>query len=438
MPIRTLHSTEKDDTKDDTAAIQEKAVGKGRCGRALAQLPLRIRLAVSERAWVRAALPALFVALVLSAGAAVYYVRWGFADAHWHGQQGVPAMLAFNDLGHQFASRVGYSAEAVAPIGYDGQYYYYLARNPSVMTHCVHNLRHCPIDASPLREERILYPATARVVALGNPDWLHISLFLVNFAAILLTVVLVGKLCVEAGASRWLGAAVGLFCGEMLGLLRDLADPYAAMWLVLAVYFLRKNRPYWCAAAAGAAMLTREQFVVVLPLLLLPCLAQRHWRTLAVSLVLALAPFAAWQVAIRAIFGRWGFTGTVATTHGVTYPFHGLLQYADGPEFGVTVAFVAVPLLMTLVVSLVWLRRHGVRALLADPVPLVALVYSLLLTLTAYAEWEGMWNSARLVTPAVALGVLIACQIAPRFRHSYVTVLSVTAIAPLLMLPALF
>lgn len=434
MSIRTSHPTE----KDDTATSQETAVGKGRSEIALAWLPLRIRVTLSENAWVRAALPALIVALVLSAGAAVYYVRWGFAAAQWHGQRGVPVMLAFNDLGGQFANRVGYAAEAVAPIGYDGQFYYYLARNPSVMTHCIYDLRQCPIDANPLREERILYPATARVVALGNPDWLHMSLFLINFAAILVTIVLVGKLCVEAGASRWLGAAVGLFCGEMLGLLRDLADPYAAMWLVLSVYFLRRNRPYWCAAAAGAAMLTREQFVVVLPLLFLPWLAQRRWRTLALALVIALAPFAAWQVAIRAIFGRWGFTGTVATTHGLTYPFHGLLQYADGPEFGITVAFVAIPLLLTLVVSLAWLHRNGLRALLADPVPLVALVYSLLLTLTSYAEWEGMWNSARLVTPAVALGVLIACQVAPRLRQSYVTVLSVTAIAPLLMLPALF
>ncbi len=399
----------------------------------------RLRPPTTSVATLRAALPALAVALVLLAGACVYYVRWGFADAQWHGRhQAVPPLLAFNDIGLRFAPRFGDAAEAVAPIGYDGQYFYYIARRPQVMLNCIHTLDHCPIDANPLREERILYPATASVIALGNPDWLHLSLFLVNFAAILVTVVVVGKLCVDAGASRWLGVAVGMFCGEMLGLVRDLADPYAAMWMVVAVYALRKNRPLWCAAAAAAAMLAREQFVVVLPLLFLPLLAQQRWRTLAAALGIALAPFAAWQIALRAIFGRWAFMGTVATTHGVTYPFHGLLEYAHGPEFGITLAFVAVPLLFTLVIAVAWLHRYGLRAVLVDPVPVVAVVYSILLTLTSYAEWEGMWNSARLVTPAIALGVLLACQLAPRLRRSYAAVLAVTALAPLVMLPALF
>jgi len=122
----------------------------------------------------------------------------------------------------------------------------------------------------------------------------------------------------------------------------------------------------------------------------------------------------------------------------VTYPFRGLWQYHNGPEFGVEIAFVAVPLLFTIVLSLAWLRRHGVRALLTDPVPLVALVYSLLLTLTAYSEWAGMFNSARLVTPAAGLSLLTACEFAPRLRRSYAAVLGITALAPLLMLPALY
>lgn len=429
-------------TEKDNAAKQDMALGLSGRLRVSARHPIadRFRLAPwSPAAMLRAALPALAVALVLLAGASVYYVRWGFANASWQGkQQAVPPLLAFNDIGRAFASRVGDAAEAVAPIGYDGQFFYFIARDPGIMQHCARTLRGCPIDANPLREERILYPATARVVALGNSDWLHLSLFLVNLVAILVTVVILGKLCVEAGGSRWLGAAVGMFCGEMLGLLRDLADPYAVMWMVVAIYLLRKNRPLWCAAAVAAAVLAREQFVVVLPLLFLPLLAQRRWRTLVAALGIALVPFAAWQMVLRLIFDRWAFMGTVATTHGVTYPFHGLLEYAGGPEFGVTVAFVAIPLLFTLAVTFVWLRRFGLAAVLADPIPLVALVYSILLTLTAYAEWEGMWNSARLVTPAAALGVLLVCQLAPGLRRSYSGVLAITALAPLFMLPALF
>lgn len=383
--------------------------------------------------------PALVVAVALLAGAAVYYVRWGFNDIQWHGRrQAVPIWLAFNDIGTIMSSRIGDTAEAVPFSGYDGQFYYYIARDPGIMAVCAHSQKHCPIDANPLREERILYPMTARVAALGNPAWLHVSLFLVNFAAILITVVLLAMLCVEAGASRWLAAAAGLFCGELLGLVRDLTDPYGAMWVVLAVYFLRKNRPLWCAAAAGAAILTREQFVLVLPLLALPWIAQRRWRTVALAALIGLGPFVAWQLTLFRIFHRWAVKSSFATTHGVTYPFHGLWEYHTGPEFGLTVAFVALPLLLTIILSLIWLRRNGARALLADPVPLFVLVYAVLLTLTGYSEWAGMFNAARLMTPAAALGLLVACRLAPRLRWSYAAALSVTALAPLLMFPALF
>jgi hypothetical protein len=393
---------------------------------------------ISQRDVVRMILPVLAVAWVLMLAAGVYYVRWGFArGASWQGRPArVPIFLAFNDIGRFFSVHGGDPSLAVAVYGYDGQFFYYMARDPGVILKCAQEP--CPIDASPLREERILYPMAARVLALGNPQWIHATLFLLNFAAILVTVVIVAKLCIDAGASPWLGAAVGIFCGEMLGLLRDLADPFAAMWFALAIYFLRKDRPYWCAVMVAAAMLAREQMVLILPLLWLPWLARHRWRTVVATGIIAFAPFAAWQVTLRLIFGKWGLSASTQTTHGIGFPFHGLWEYRHGPEFGVTVAFVALPLLFTIVVALAWLWRFGLRALLSDPIPLMALLYCVLLTLTAYAEWEGMWNSARLVTPAVIMGVVIVSRLWRPFRWTYPALLAVTAVAPLVMLPKLF
>src|SRR5262249_53597616 len=207
----------------------------------------------------------------------------------------VPIWLAFNDLGHLWAARVGDEADALPVMGYDGQFYYYMAENPGVILACASHSAHCPIDASPLREERILYPMTARLISLGDSAALHIVLFAINFFSILFTALLVGRLCVEAGASPWLGAAAALFGGEIEGLLRDLADPYAVMWTVLAVYLLRRNRPLLCASAVGAALLTREQLVLVLPLLVLPWLVQRRWRPSLLFIAVALGPFLVWR-----------------------------------------------------------------------------------------------------------------------------------------------
>lgn len=394
-----------------------------------------------DAAWVRAAVPAGVVALALLLTAWVYYARWGFDSRFWGVQaqaSAVPPMLAFNDLGSFWAARVGDQGDAVAISGYDGQYYYYMAKDPGVMFACARNPATCPIDASPLREERILYPMTARLLALSNPDALHFALFAIDFASIIVTAVVVGLLCVEAGASRWLGVAAALFSGELEGLLRDLADPYAVMWTVLAVYFLRKRRPLLCGAAVAAAALTREQLVFILPLLVLPWLARRQWRAALLFLGVALGPFVAWQAALRAIFGHWGLEGSFATTSGVHLPFAGLWAQRFDPEFGQMIAFVAVPLVCAGLVALVWLRRHGLRALLADPLPLIVLVNAALATLTASHEWEGTWGSARLVAPVAALAVIVACGVATPPRRAYAGLLLATATVTFFIPPLLF
>src|SRR5262249_50266796 len=391
--------------------------------------------------WLHALAPVLVIALALILAAWVYYVRWDFEHRPWGAGQSGTSMsvwLAFNDLGHFWASRVGDEADALPVTGYDGQFYYYLAQNPGVILDCSYRHERCPIDASPLREERILYPMTARLITLGDPAALHIAIFALDFFSILLTALLVGQLWAEAGASRWVGAAVALFCGELQGLLRDLADPYAVMWTVLAVYLLRRNRPFLCAAAVGAALLTREQLVLVLPLLVLPWLVQRRWRTSLLFIAVALGPFLAWQTALRLLFGQWGLTGSVTTTRAVHWPFSGLWEYRTGPEFAATIAFVAVPLVCTLLVALTWVRRHGFRGLLADPVPLVVLVFAGLVTLTAYPEWEGTWASARLVAPAVALGVLVSSGVGPPGRRGSATPHTLPALVRLVTPPLLY
>lgn len=410
------------------------------------------RLDPRWRTAISVSLPLAAVALVLILSAWVYYVRWDFAHRPWGANLAqydmpVPVWLAFNDLGVVHAVRAGDQAEAVAMTGYDGQFYYYIAQNPGVLLTCAPSHIHCPIDGAALRGQRIFYPLTARLLALGNAQALHVVLFLINFAAILLTALLVGLMCVVAGASRWLGAAAATYCGLLQGLLRDLADPYAVFWTVLAVYLLRKNRPLWCAAAVAAALLTREQLVLALPLLALPLLAHRRWGTAALFLGIALGPFIAWQTALRAIFGQWGLQASLATTRGVHWPFAGLWAQRATSEFGDMVIFVAVPLVAAALVALVWmwqrLRRYqqeplrAVRALALDPVPLIVLSNAALASLTAAHEWEGTWASARLVAPVVVLAVLVACEVAAPLRRSYAALIAATALATLVIPPLL-
>ncbi len=414
-----------------------------------AQLPAGARIrqrdritfgGIWETTWVRSAVLAGIVALALILTAWVYYVRWGFDHRPWGDNQqasSVPIWLAFNDLGYLFAARVGDQADAVAPIGYDGQFYYYTAKDPGVLFTCASGPEQCPIDASLLREERILYPVTAHLLALGDPAALHFVLFAINFVSIVVTAIVVGWLCIRAGAPPWLGVAAALYCGELQGLLHDLADPYAVMWTVLAVAFLRTRRPLLCGAAVGAATLSREQLAFILPLLAIPWVAQRQWRSALLFLAVALGPFVAWQAALRAIFGQWGLEASVASTRGVHLPFAGLWAQQSTLEFGDMVVFVAVPMVFAGLVSLAWIGRHGVRALLMDPVPLVVLANMGLATLTDAHEWEGVGGSARLVASGIALGMVVACDIAPSLRRSYAAVVGATALSMVVLPPLL-
>src|SRR5438270_6220382 len=71
------------------------------------------------RALAISAAPALVVGCALVALAVVYYVRFNFGDRAWggHAPSAVPVWLAFNDLGLNWASRIGDAAQAVPLTG---------------------------------------------------------------------------------------------------------------------------------------------------------------------------------------------------------------------------------------------------------------------------------------------------------------------------------
>lgn len=367
-----------------------------------------------------APLAAVTIVLVLMARA--YYIR-----------QGYTRISDFADIGARFAQRIGEQRLAVDPNGYDGQFAYQLAVHPHLIITCAQSLVHCPIDDAPLRTERILYPLTARLLALGQPSLVPYALLAVNWLAILLTVVLIGQICVAAGASRWLGAGAGLFAGEILGTLRDLADPFAVFWVALAIWLLHRRRPLWAAAAAAAALLTREQLLLYLPMLALPLLAQRQWSTIARVTVIALAPFAAWQVVLRVLYGHWALQDTLTAAPLVSIPFGGLWQERMVPDAGLMVMCVVAPVVAACAIALVALCRHGFRDLLDDPLPLMVLVYCLLVSLTSHYQWQGMWEPTRLASPGVVLGVLIAARMSPSLGASFATLLAVTSLCPLVL-----
>ncbi len=393
--------------------------------RRLPGLPRALEPLAARRALLAQVAPLVVVACTMLVLAYVHYQEQRFYVS--------PGIVGFAEVNTVDAARLGIPQLAVNnPVGYDGQFFFYLAYKPSLIWTCPHDQAHCPAYEPYFRWQRIFYPMAALVLALGQPALIPYTLLLANFIGVLVVVYLIGKMAVEMGASRWMGAAAGLFCGEMLGFLRDLADPFGVLWIVVSVYLLRRNRPLWAAAAAGAAILTREQLVFYIPILALPLLAQRRWLTLAQSAAITLVPFILWQVTLHSLYGIWPlFAGDTKVATLVPVPFLGLWRTRHDYDFGVTLLAAGIPLAFAMVVSLAAIWQHGPRSLLRDPVPLMALVYCVLFSLVNYLQWADVWGAGRLEDPGVVLGVLAACAVPWRsLRASYGVVLALTAFAP--------
>ncbi|MGH2517755.1 MAG: hypothetical protein ACRDHP_19075, partial [Ktedonobacterales bacterium] len=341
-------------------------------------------------------------------------------------KHGYMNLVGFASIGSRYGERIGITQGAIGPTGYDGQFAYYLALRPDLITSCAHDIATCPLDnLREMRAERILYPITARLLAFGQSSLLPLMLLLLNFVAILVTAALLGQLCVEQVASRWLGTAAGLFTGEALAFTRDLNDPYALMWLVLAVYLARKERWRWSAVAIAAALLTREQLVLLIPFIALPLLAQRSWRTLVWFGAIALAPFLAWQIALRVLYGAWALLNGDSHIAGLApIPFGGFWQTRGSGDFKLIAATVALPLVIALVIAALALRRNGIRSLLRDPLPAMVIAYCLLASLLSPLQWVDVYGPGRLAAPGIVLAVLVSISVARPLRAAYALLLA--------------
>jgi hypothetical protein len=186
--------------------------------------------------------------------------------------------------------------------GYDGQFYYFIALDPTRARHY--------IDAPPYRYERILYPMLARFAALEQPAAVPWAMLLINWLAVGGGVLALAAWLSRRGVSPWLALLYGLFPGVLIALQRDLTEPLAYGLVALAVYlfdFGGRRGVLASGAAFGLAALTRETTVLFAILFGASILAGRpnanphpelraRMRQTLGFFALAIAPFATWII----------------------------------------------------------------------------------------------------------------------------------------------
>jgi len=193
------------------------------------------------------------------------------------------------------AVRVGFGAS-----GFDGQLYYVLARDPW-------RAHGEPIDWPAYRHSRILYPALAWLMTGGDPHALLWVMPALNLAALAGISWLGALIAGHFGRSPWWGFALIFALNAGTPAFRNLTDPLstlAACGLVTA--WLLGWRVWVTAAWAIAAVLSREQNLVLVLIVLLESLIERRWRQ-TFGLASAVIVWLGWILTLRGVYGEWPF-----------------------------------------------------------------------------------------------------------------------------------
>lgn len=183
-------------------------------------------------------------------------------------------------------------------IGYDGQWFFYLAHDPFLRAPDPEAF----LDLPAYRAARILYPLLAWLLALGQPAAIPWALLAVNLLAVLGGTLACLDVLRRLGASRWLALGYAFSPPVMIGVSASLAEP-TALALVAGGVALALRRHHWLAGAVLAlAVLAREPSMLVPAGFGLYALARREWQRGAAYL-LPLAVPVGWHLVILARLG---------------------------------------------------------------------------------------------------------------------------------------
>ena len=307
-------------------------------------------------------------------------------------------------------------------IGFDGQLYYYIALDPA-------NARYY-IDSGEvgLRYERILYPLTARILALGQPGLVPYAMLLINLVAVALGTLAVAAWLRRKGVSPWFAAIFGFYPGLLISLQRDLTEPLAYALVALAIYlfdFGGRRRFLWAGLVFALAALTRETtvvFPVVYALRFLP-----NWRRTTLFAGLALLPLAAYELYL------WRWLGIIGTQSGPgAIPFMGLISndwklVRQGPEIVGIILPAGICALLAIRGLAKGIRRVEIAVLLANIAALVLFLPD--------SAWDAYTTSGR-VSVGVVLAAIYCIPYLPALRLKNSLVPWVVAAAWMSIFPA--
>lgn len=281
--------------------------------------------------------------------------------------------LSLVTIGTRFSQNI--AAEQGGTEGYDGQFNYYIARDPSTAAQY--------LDVPAYRFQRILFPIMGRVLTLGQESLIPWTFLIINLIALAWGTFLLESLLKAYGVSRWYALSYGLTLGVFGSVRLSLSEPLAYGLVIGAIYLA--NREGWLLSAVllALAALAKETTLFFAAGFVLYLLYKREWVKAVYVGLIAVIPFAIWQLVLRANFGSFGVGsgGALATSFEVI-PFMGIVRIItdSAPEAraGLLLIF-SVILIPFVLVPMAWALRRSWRDIRANKISF----YTCLILVTA-------------------------------------------------------
>jgi hypothetical protein len=284
--------------------------------------------------------------------------------------------------------------------GYDGQFAYYIARDPAG--------GHVYCDVPSYRYQRILYPVLAWALGLGQPEAVPWTLIAINVAALAGGTYFTERLLEVHRVGRWYALAYGLFGGLVAGLRLDLTEPLAYGLVQAGLWAFCRERRWTAGGLLALSALTKETTLVALAGLLLYLALERRWlETMQLGLSVGV-PFVVWQMILVAWLGSPGVGagGDMATPFELV-PFWGLLRVAsvDWRVFWILLAILGPLFVLPAIWALAITARDMVRGR-NHPWVTVLWLQAAVLPFLPNSTWREPLAMARLTVGLVAATLL--------------------------------
>ena len=199
--------------------------------------------------------------------------------------------------------------------GFDGQYYFFMALNPSFEK----------INISPHFLQRIIYPYTARLLAFGIDGLIPITMLLINFISILLSTYFVLKLINKKRLNKSLAYIWAFNIALLICITKDLTAPLMILFITISLYLTQQKKHKVSMIFLMLAILTRELALPVYAIYLFYFIYKREYKT-AFIYSLAILPFIILQILLIPIHNK---PPIIISSYSINRPIIGFIEYCS-------------------------------------------------------------------------------------------------------------